>query len=284
MSSNRLISTDEFSAHLRRKGIDVDNRRILISNLLGTDQERDLSEPANCQGFGRIRHFSRLSKSGWPLNPLPLDPAIKRLGIDHSDKLRAQVFQNAVCNWRCWYCYVPFDLLSANRKHSDWLTPSQMLDLYLDQPDPPRIIDLSGGQPDLIPEWVPWMVDELNARGLNDNIYLWSDDNLSNDYFWQFLGDSDREKLISHRNYGRVCCFKGFNSESFSFNTCAEPDLFDRQFELMRRLLGTGIDLYGYITLTTPSAHHIADDVRRFFDRVQSLHERLPLALSRCRS
>ena len=28
-------------------------------------------------------------------------------------------------------------------------------------------------------------------RGLEGSVYLWSDDNLSNDYFWQHLGSED---------------------------------------------------------------------------------------------
>src|SRR5205085_10068263 len=143
--------------------------------------------------------------------------------------------------------------------------------LYLDQPDPPPMIDLTGGQPDLVPEWVPWMMTELRERGLEQNIYLWSDDNLSNDYFWQFLSERDRELIATYRNYGRVCCFKGFNADSFSFNTLAEPALFERQFDLMGRLLTTGMDLYTYVTITTPSPRGIADDMRHFVDRLQKL-------------
>lgn len=278
-TSRQFIDTDDFSATLRRKGINLSEQRLLIANLIGTQQQEDLSEPPNCKGFGRIRHFSRITKSGWPLNPLPIDPATKKLGLGVSNKLRAQVFQNAICNWRCWYCYVPFQLLSANMKHADWLTASQLVDLYLDQRDPPSIIDLSGGQPDLIPEWIPWMIDELNTRGLGDQVYLWSDDNLSNDYFWKYLSETDRNEMAKKRNYGRVCCFKGFDADSFSFNTCAAPGLFDRQFELMKRLLTTGIDLYGYITLTTPKPDRIFDHVREFFDKIQALHENLPLRI-----
>ena len=66
------------------------------------------------EGFGRIRHFRRSTSPGWPSNPLPIDPACKFLGTPAEDVARAQVFQNAVCNWRCWYCFVPFELLSAN--------------------------------------------------------------------------------------------------------------------------------------------------------------------------
>lgn len=271
------INTDVISARYREQSVDLSGRRLLVTNFHNTEQEEDFTEPANCNGFGRVRHFHRKTSEGWPENPLPIDPACKALGLHPVNMLRAQVFQNASCNWRCWYCFVPFDLLAANRKYSDWLTPARLIDLYLEQPDPPKMIDLTGGQPDLVPEWIPWMMGEARARGLESEIYLWSDDNLSNDYFWRFLSDEAREVIAGYRNYGRVCCFKGFNAESFAFNTLAEPALFDRQFELMGRLLTVGIDLYGYATITSPSVEGISDDVRRFVDRLQSLDENLPL-------
>lgn len=271
------INTDAISARYRELSVNLDGRRLLVTNFSNTEQEKDFTEPANCKGFGRVRHFRRETSRGWPSNPLPVDPACKALGLHSVEMLRAQVFQNAVCNWRCWYCFVPFDLLAANRKYSDWLSPAQLIDLYLDQPDPPKVIDLTGGQPDLVPEWVPWMMNEVRSRGLENEIYLWSDDNLSNDYFWQFLTDKDRDIIASYPNYGRVCCFKGFNPESFAFNTLAEPALFNRQFELLERLLTVGIDLYAYITITTPSADSVEDDISRFLDRLQLLNQNMPL-------
>jgi uncharacterized Fe-S cluster-containing radical SAM superfamily protein len=272
-----LINTDALSSRYRAQSVDLINRRLLITNFQNTEQEQDLTEPANCEGFGRIRHFRRSKSSDWPPNPLPIDPACKALGLPPMETFRAQVFQNASCNWRCWYCFVPFDLLAANRKYSDWLTPERLVHLYLEETDPPPMIDLTGGQPDLVPEWVPWMMAELRNRGLEQRIYLWSDDNLSNDYFWRFLTDEDRELIATYKNYGRVCCFKGFNAESFSFNTLAELDLFDRQFALFGNLLTLGMDLYAYVTITTPSVVGLKDDVRRFFDRLQALDENLPL-------
>lgn len=272
-----LIDTDDYSARLRARAIDVNAQRLLITNFRGTAQEKDLSEPPNCNGFGRIRHFRRSVNEGWPHNPLPIDPACQSLGLARADILRTQAFQNAVCNWRCWYCFVPFDLLSANAQHSDWLSAAELLDLYLSQPDPPPMIDLTGGQPDLTPEWVVWMMREIKARGLEDTIYLWSDDNLSNDYFWRFLSERDRELIATYPKYGRVCCFKGFNEASFSFNTLAAPSLFHRQFQLMKNLLGLGLDLYAYATFTSPAADGIADDMPQFVDRLQELDENLPL-------
>jgi len=271
------INTEKVSTHLRESAIDVSNRRVLITNFLGTEQEQDFTEVSNCSGFGRIHHFKQALNENWPSNPLPMAPACKALGLPRTDAIRAQVFQTAICNWRCWYCFVPFNLLSASRKHSDWLTPSELIDLYLDQSTPPMVIDLTGGQPDLVPEWIPWMMEELKNRGLDTKIYLWSDDNLSNDYFWQYLSDQTHKLVSSYTHYGRVCCFKGFNDASFSFNTKAEPALFERQFDLMKRLLTLGIDIYAYTTFTTPSADMVADDMQRFVDRLQALDKNLPL-------
>jgi hypothetical protein len=174
---------------------------------------------------------------------------------------------------------VPFNLLAANPRYSAWLSPAQLVDLYLDQPDPPPVIDLTGGQPDLAPEWVPWMMAELQQRHLSDQVYLWSDDNLSTDFFWRFLSDADHELISSYHNYGRVCCLKGFNAASFAFNTLAAPELFEQQFDLLSRFLRLGIDLYAYATFTTPCAIGVADDVARFVERLQLLDEYLPLRL-----
>ncbi len=272
-----LIDTDDWSRQWRRAGIDVDARRILVTNFVGSEQERDLSEPANCGGLGRIRHFKRATSRGWPANPLPIDPAYKALGTPQGDSLRAQVFQNAVCNWRCWYCFVPFSLLSANPKQSRWVTVPELIDLYLEQPDRPAVIDLTGGQPDLTPEWAPWMIREIQARGLENDVYLWSDDNLSTDYFWRYLKDDDIELLRNAKKYGRVGCFKGFDEESFSFNTLADGSLFQRQFDLFRRFSELGLDLYAYVTLTSPTSAQITDRIRRFVDALQMVHENLPL-------
>ena len=272
-----MINTEAFSEHLRTRAVDVEGRRLLMTNLRGSAQEMDLRLPPNCHGFGRIHHFRRETSAGWPENPLPLDPASRALSLNREDSMRVQVFQNAVCNWRCWYCYVDFDLLSANPRHSEFVTAPQLVEWYLELPDRPNVIDLSGGQPDLVPEWIPWMMDALSERDIHEKTFLWSDDNLSNDYFWRFLSDQQRAQIAGYRNYARVCCFKGFDSESFSFNTKAHRELFDLQFDLFGRLLSAGLDLYAYVTLTGPRLSNVADEVRRFCDKLQQIHPNLPL-------
>ncbi len=273
------IKTDELSERLRDRAVRPQTRQVLVSLIAGSEQEGDLSEPPNCNGYGRVRHFRYETPPPWPKNPLPMVPAAQYLGRPVEEVSNAQVFQNAACNWRCWYCYVPFNLLAANEQHAGWLTAEELVSLYLAEADRPLVIDCSGGQPDLTPEWIPWMMEALANAGAAEEVYLWSDDNLSNDYFWRFLSDEQRQLVGTHRSYGRVCCFKGFNEASFAFNTKAAPDLFARQFDLFARLLDTGMDLYCYATFTTPQGEGIERDMATFLDRLMALHPRLPLRL-----
>lgn len=272
-----MIDTDRLSQTLRARLLEPKSRSIRFTNFEGTEQALDISKPLNCQGFGRIHRFRRNADPDWPENPLPIGPASARLGLPRVDVLDAEVFQTAGCNWRCWYCYVPFNLLAADDRFSELVPVDRLIRMYATLPGRPPVLDLSGGQPDLTPELVPWTLEAINDQGLSDAVYLWSDDNLSNDYFWRYLTEQQRETMASTRNYGRVCCFKGFDSASFAFNTSASPELFERQFVLMRRMLASGVDVYCYATFTTPIIDEMAGKMRTFVDRLQQLDERLPL-------
>ena len=113
--------------------------------------------------------------------------------------MTAQVFQNAICSWRCWYCFVDYSLLSGDLTKSDFKTCAELVDLYSTEKELPPIIDLSGGQPDLVPEWALWFADEIKRRSMETSVYLWSDDNLSNDYLWRYLDTVERKRLASFR-------------------------------------------------------------------------------------
>lgn len=266
-----------FSEKLRQTIIDLQHKRLLIAKISGSTQEEDLKVPPNCKGYGRIRHFKQKKGNNWPSDPLPMDPACKALKLPKTDIMQAQVFQIAACDWRCWYCFVPYDLLSAKTESAAWLSSKELISLYLKEPNPPSVIDLSGGSPSLVPEWILWTIQELISRKLENKVYLWSDDNLSNDFFFKYLTEDQREIITSYKNYGRVCCFKGFSKESFGFNTKADPIFFKKQFYFMKSLIPLGIDLYAYTTFTTPTKKNIYDDMKRFIDQLQGVHEKLPL-------
>lgn len=52
---------------------------------------------------------------------------------------------------------------------------------------------------------------------------------------------------------------------------------FLRQFDLCERLIKTGFDLYGYITLTAQASTDFNSAVPRFLDLLQQKHEMFPL-------
>jgi hypothetical protein len=83
--------------------------------------------------------------------------------------------------------------------------------------------------------------------------------------------------MADYRNYGRVCCIKGFDGASFAFNTSADPTGYNRQFEILRRYRDLGIDIYGYVTLTGNDPSSIRAGVSDLFDRLRSVHEAFPL-------
>jgi uncharacterized Fe-S cluster-containing radical SAM superfamily protein len=246
-----IINTSKFSEHLRVRGIRTEQQQILITNFKGSQQEQDLSVPTNCAGYGRIHHFRRPQPHPWPSNPLPIDPAARALGLSQLDEIQA---------------------------HAEFMSADDLLDLYLAERTRPVVVDLSGGQPDLVPEWSLWMSDAIARRGLSRSVYLWTDDNLSNDYLWRFLKPEEIERLRRTANYGRVGCFKGFDEKSFSFNTQAAPDLFYEQFRLMKRLVTAGFDVYGYATFTGNSNDEINILMSRFVDSLQEqVHPLFPL-------
>ena len=264
-----LINTHEHSEQLRRRGLNKEHEQVLVTQFSGSAQNKDLTLPNNCSGFGRVHHFRRNSSVGFPENPLPIDPAHHALQLPFENLVRVQVFQNAVCSWRCWYCFVDYNLLSGNLKHAAYLTADQLLDLYQAEEQPLPIIDLSGGQPDLIPEWVLWFTDAIRRRHLKGRVYVWSDDNLSNNYLWSNLSKEEIARLAEPTLYGRVGCFKGFDAASFSFNTNACPELFEQQFVIMKRLIKSHIDMYGYVTLTAPVSVGLRDKIVDFMDQIQ---------------
>lgn len=272
-----MINTELYSSRLREKVVILPEKKVLIARLSGSEQEKDLTAPVNCHGYGRIRHFRWYKHTDWSPDPLPILPAAKALGYNPDVILRAQVFQNAACNWRCWYCFVDYSRLSADRRVADYFTTDELIEMYLEQENRPQVIDITGGQPGLVPEWIPWIMESIKKYGLEGRVFLWSDDNLSNRYFWKFLSHEQIRTIVSFPKYSRVACFKGYDEISFSFNTRAEPELFNEQFEIYRESLREGLDMYAYVTFTALPHDGLLAAMERFVDKLQAIHPNLPL-------
>lgn len=275
--SDRGIDSDRFAIKLRETLLDRTRKAVLLARLDGSLEARDRYTRANARGLGRVRvfrnyemHLSRVRSLDGRVMPL-------LRGHPPTTELRSQVFQLAGCNWRCWYCYVDDSLLNARISRGEYLTASDLVDLYLGVPDRPAVIDLSGGQPDLVPEWTLWVLEEIDRRGLRGKVLIWQDDNLSSELMWDVLSAEQISFMSGFEGHSRVGCFKGFDSVSFSYNTSAPAELFERQFVVFRKLVDWGFDVFAYATFTCPSGHCSMDQIRRFVDRLQDIHPLLPL-------
>lgn len=259
--------------NLRAQTINLTTRKVLIKNFLDTSQEKDLTLPPNCNGFGRIHHFRLNSSKAWGNNPLPNLPVAKYFGTPIEQTLKAQIFQVDTCNWNCWYCFNG----KPHIHNASWLSTDQLLDLYLKESFQPSVIDLSGGQPELVPEWISWMIQSLHEKDLDKKVFLWSDDSLSVDYLWTKLSKKDLYTICSAKNYARVCCIKGIDPDSFQFNTGASSMLFQKQINILKETINLGLDVYLYLIFTIANCDYLEEKIKHFFDILQSIHPLLPL-------
>lgn len=272
-----MIDPESLAARFRARMIDVSDQRVLIADIRNSIEATDPYTIVNCGGFGRIREFREykiyLERAVYPERPLR--PNFR--GHAPSAVIRSQVFQLAACNWRCWYCFVDDDRLSASKRVSSFKSAAELFDLYEAEPIQLDIIDLSGGQPDLVPEWTLWMTEEARKRRLSEQLFFWIDDNLSNDYLFRYLSAPQIARIAEMPRLSRMGCFKGFDGASFSFTTQAPEAHFDTQLEVARRIIAAGFEFYAYATFTCPSARELAVKMRKFVDNLQSIHEVLPL-------
>ncbi|MDA3840427.1 MAG: 4Fe-4S cluster-binding domain-containing protein [Patescibacteria group bacterium] len=273
----KYIDSDKIAKSLRNKLVELNAKKVLIANLTETEEEKDNYTKVNCDGFGRVRSFSKYSlhlRNSQKGKNEQTKPLLR--GCANCKTLLAQAFQIAGCNWNCWYCFVDMSRRTAQVKNGEYLSSDELIDMFLTV-EKINVLDLTGGQPDLVPEWILWTMEELDKRNLRDKIFLWSDDNLSTDYFWRYLTRKQIEYIKMFPKYSRTGCFKGYDESSFSFNTGAKPELFQRQFDLFQRLVREGIDMYAYATFTNQDDIYLDRNIKLFVDKLQQIHHNLPL-------
>jgi pyruvate-formate lyase-activating enzyme len=149
---------------MRNKLVNIDEKKVLIAQLGDSKESQDNYTLINCHGYGRIRIYRNFTIHATHSDLETRKPLFR--GHPPVKEMQTQVFQLAGCNWRCWYCFVDFNLLSGNPKYGKFFSAEEMLNMYLEQENPPQIFDLSGSQPDLVPEWCLWMMQAIEKRGL----------------------------------------------------------------------------------------------------------------------
>lgn len=260
---------------IRDKVLNLNEKKVLIANLENTLESKDNYTKINCDGFGRIRVFKNFTVHMSLKDKKTRKPLYR--GHPVVDELRTQVFQLAGCNWRCWYCFVDYKLLSGNPKYGKFFSADELITLYSKDSSRPQVIDLSGGNPDIVPEWCLWTMQSIEKYNLKEKVHIWLDDNLGTDIMWDVLTQEEIKYMASFPNHTRACCFKGYDQNSFEFNTGERKNSFDVQFDVFRRLLKEGFNLYAYVTLTAPEGNCTKEKISTFIDRLQEIHPNLPL-------
>ena len=244
---------------------------------VGTSEQDKLRLGVNCDGFGRIRVFKQNKDTDWISNPLPFSPYAFVMGKTKVEELPIQVFQLAKCNLNCWWCFLPDEYKKCKSNHSRWFSVDELLELYMrDARDKTSVIDLSGGNPELVPEFVLSFMMGLEKLKLSD-VYLWSDDVLTTDYLFTKLSQQQIDYMSNYSKYGKVACFKGIDDESFLFNTCSNVSLFREQLIMAKKYIDIGFDIYFYVVLTVPDITNISSKISYFFDCLQRISHYLPL-------
>ncbi|PIY94004.1 MAG: hypothetical protein COY68_04200 [Candidatus Levybacteria bacterium CG_4_10_14_0_8_um_filter_35_23] len=252
----------------RERILRPNSREVFISKIPVEEMVGSTHAFINCDGYGIVRRAVTQRPDWQDIDILP-ELVPQKLEISQEDASLTQIFRVGACNFRCWYCFVDFKYLKAEPSRGDFKSPSNLLDLYQQGEIRPRTIYLTGGQPDLVPEWTLWMMEELERRGMDKSHFLWQDDNLSSLFLFDKLTPDQLEYIGNYENYARATCIKGISPESFSKNTGAAPEFFELQIEALKRLVAAGIDTYTYITLLGDSVDEARKDIPALMDDMQ---------------
>jgi len=271
-----LDSIERNALSLRNKALNHDRRAIRLAYLLDSQQEGDISKPIIFDGYVRLHTFSEVEKPGWILDPLPTIPASSKLECSPQLVRNARILQLSACNLRCWYCFVDYKNLTPSSPNSKEVSVSDIISALQLYSNEPYVLDLSGGNPGLVPEWLVWTIEELLIQDLT-NIYVWIDDNLTINFYNRFLTNDQIALISSFPRFGSVGCFKGFDGTSFSFNTGLPESSFCKQFSNFKSLFSYNWDIYGYVTFTTPSDKDLQKRIELFVNALQEIDTMLPL-------
>ena len=250
--------------------------KFLMCKILYDNEEIKKKLNVNLDDFGRVRTFYRKKFDDWNSDPIPIDIIEKKFNYKKLDKIDIQMLEVAKCNLHCWWCYLPDKIRRINNEYMRWFSPEELVDLFIRDNKECKSIYLSGGNPELVPDFIYSFMKELDKRDLAKDILLWSDDVLTTDY--QFQMEKDKlDYMLKYNNYIKLCCLKGFDEESFAFNTLLDKNIFNEQLERLKKHIELGFDVYCYIILTCKSLDNIEQKINDLIKKLQDISYYLPL-------
>lgn len=245
----------------------------LFANLLNTKEATDSYHEVNHEGFGRIRNFKHF------LFHIETDVMERRkfLRLNEvgkwSNQFQSQVFQIGVCPLRCRYCFVDKENLDGTNPQSAFLKPVDVIQMFLESWPNIRNLDISGGSPDLCPEFLFKLLSEIERVDLKGRITIWVESNLDVNYYSK-MSKNVIEYIATFPNFHLLCSLKGWDSTSVTYNT-RNMMSFDQQLEGLRFFCQHHFPLSVYLVFI---GHKIADskEVASLYSQLKHISFELP--------
>ena len=212
-----------------------------------------------------------------------------KLGGQWSKYNRLISAQVGLCNYHCWYCYVPEDILRGKRVQS--LTAEQLVESFLQTRAKERtrglesnVLRISGGEPFLAPDLVLQCLEYIERVGLQEEVFVWSETNLSP--FLKEAGDQSTlvetwleeqgktlEDLASFNNFALHPCLHGTTFLDFAQTTLVRAEFFDRLVSAFGTLVDCRVDIYPTLSSNTSPS----EGLEYLFSKLKTISKKLPL-------
>lgn len=186
--------------------------------------------------------------------------------------------QVGACNLNCFWCFVSDELRQGKIGH--YFTVKEVLDMWRSN-EKKGVLRITGGEPFLAPEFLIEIGKEIKNLKEKQR-YLWIDTNLLGKKY-DLVAKTISDLEIP---FGICGCFKGFDKETFRFNTNAPKDLFDKQFNnahtILNNLYNNG-ELFFYVPeiLENINEKEIEKKIINFYEQITSkVHELAPLRVT----
>jgi len=267
--------------------------KYLLANFSGTSQQKDIEKRTaligdfcrikiNVKSFDekemqkqgkRVVDFSNYSEVFSALRDefdMPQWAHLALMNRPLKDFQNIFIYQLKGCNIHCPWCYVD-DINKNNQKgNGEFFSVSEIVDLFEQERKKQQLymIRPSGGEPTLAIEQWGEMLSEIKKRGLEKEVYVQGDTNLTTGHFIESLESKNKiaenllEKISKFDNFGVLCSFKGTDTESFlkavgfvKSDGSANRDysfLEDERWFSFSKLVKAGIDAYPFIYDSNP--------------------------------
>ncbi len=294
---------------LRKNIIRKENgvNKYLLANFSGTSQQKDIEKRTalignycrvkiNVKAFDEkemlkqnkpVMDFTDYSKVSDALRDefdMPQWAHLNLMNRPLKDFTNTFLFQSKGCNVHCPWCYVDDINKNGQKGNGEFFSTKEIVDLFEEErkKQPLYMIRPSGGEiTHAIEQWYETL-KEIKKRGLEKEVYVQADTNLTTGHFIDHLEKEEiieknlLKKISKFDNFGILCSFKGTDTESFlkaigmtkkdGSPNMAFKFLEEERWYTFSKFVEAGLDAYPFIYDSNPDTltDFMEEGARRF--------------------